>query len=237
MQVSCGLRPLVITVFGGMPSSDMRLSPFAQQVHSTMGGDAAQNPEALVQRRRKEDATALDYLQVDYLWLNYLDAIYRGNPAYYTTYSQLFGGEINPNDFPIDKQFAQDLLALQERLPDTAWYAPLGVGGHVDHQLVTSAADRLVQAGAKVYFYEELPYALQEGAVQARLNELGGAFEPRLVEMSEMLPLRLEATKLYVSQIAPQFEDIEKMRRAIATYTHTIRPVETVHLERYWVAQ
>jgi LmbE family N-acetylglucosaminyl deacetylase len=236
VQVSCGLQPLVITVFGGIPPHDMRLSPLAQQTHG-MGANSAQSPEALVQKRRKEDAAALDYLQVDYLWLNYLDAIYRGNPAYYTTQSQLIGGEINPNDFPIDKQFAQDLLNLQERLPDTAWYAPLAVGRHVDHQLVSSAADRLVQTGAKVYFYEEFPYALQEGAVQARLNQLGGAFEPRLVEMSEMLPLRLEAAKLYASQIVLNFGDEETMRHGMRKYTHDIRPIETVHLERYWVAQ
>lgn len=214
-----------------------RLSAFAQQTQQAMGADATQGPDALVQNRCKEDATALDYLQVDYLWLDYLDGIYRGNPPYYPSRAELIGGEVHPNDFTIDKQLAQDLLALQERLPDTAWYAPLGVGRHVDHQLVSSAADRLVQAGAKVYFYEEFPYVLQQGALEARLNELGGNLEQTLVEMSEMLSLRLEGAELYTSQIALNFGDAQAMRRAIRTYAHNIRPVETVHLERYWVAR
>ena len=93
--------------------------------------------------RRKEDASALDYLEVDYLWLDYLDAIYRGSPAYYSDRDQLIGGDVHPFDATLDRQLAGDLLALQERLPDAVWYAPLGVGRHVDHQIVCSAADQL----------------------------------------------------------------------------------------------
>jgi LmbE family N-acetylglucosaminyl deacetylase len=234
VQVSCGLHTLVITVFGGIPPSNSQLSPLAAQIHREMGAKAGEGVGSVMEKRRKEDAVALDYLQVDYLWLDYLDAIYRGTPAYYTTKDQLIGGEVNSADSWIDKQLAQDLLTLQERLPDTVWYAPLGIGRHVDHQLVCSAADRLVQRGVKVCFYEDFPYVLKEGAREARLNELGGAFEPALVEMSEMLPLRIEASDLYASQIEPNFGDATTMHRVMRQYTHGIRPVETVHLERYW---
>ena len=37
VQVSDGLRPLVITVFGGAPTSPLQLSPFAANIHRTMG--------------------------------------------------------------------------------------------------------------------------------------------------------------------------------------------------------
>lgn len=234
VQVSCGLHPLVITVFGGIPPANVQLSPLAARIHREMGANATQGVGGIIENRRKEDATALDYLQVDYLWLDYLDAIYRGTPAYYTTQEQLIGGDVNLADFWIDKELAQNLLTLQERLPDTVWYAPLGIGRHVDHQLVCSAADRLVQYGAKVCFYEDFPYVLKEGAREARLQELGGAFEPALVEMSEMLPLRIEASDFYASQVAVNFGDSASMHKAMRTYTHGIRPVETVHLERYW---
>jgi LmbE family N-acetylglucosaminyl deacetylase len=228
------LRPLVMTVFGGVPPANLELSPFALKVHREMGADVTKGVGNTVELRRREDAAAMEYLEVDYLWLDYLDAIYRGSPAYYTQRNQLIGGEVNTADLEIDRQLAQDLLTLQERLPDAAWYAPLAVGRHVDHQIVCSAADRLVQRGAKVYFYEDFPYVLQAGALEARKQELGIPFEPTLVEMSEMIPIRVAASEIYASQIAANFDGREALQRSMRNYTHGIRPVETVHLERYW---
>ncbi|GAC1389097.1 MAG: PIG-L family deacetylase [Ktedonobacteraceae bacterium] len=236
VQLSNGLHSLVITIFGGVPSANTQLSSLATQMHREMGINPSQGVGAAIETRRKEDAAALDYLQVDYLWLDYLEAIYRGSPAYYTTKSQLTDGDVNSADLTIDHQLAQDLVALQERLPDTVWYAPLGIGRHVDHQLVSSAADRLVQRGAKVYLYEEFPAVLKAGAREARIQELGEALEPALVEMSEMLPYRLEAADMYTSQIGSNFGDQATMHKAMETYTHNIRPVETICLERYWTA-
>ena len=236
VQLSSGIRPLVITIFAGIPEADTQLSPLATQIHREMGVSLSQGVGAAVETRRKEDAAALDYLQVDYLWLDYTEAIYRGTPAYYTTKEQLIGGDVNNGDLAIDHQLAQDLVTLAERLPDTAWYAPLGIGRHVDHQIVSSAADRLVQRGTKVYLYEEFPYVLKAGAREARIQELGESLEPALVEVSEMLPYRLEAANMYTSQIGPNFGDAATMHKAIDTYTHNIRPVETIRLERYWTA-
>ena len=234
VQLSNGLRPLVITVFAGVPSENTQLSSVATQIHREMGINPSQGVGAAMETRRREDAAALDYLQVDYLWLDYLEAIYRGTPPYYTTKEQLIGGSVNNADLSIDHQLAEDLVAMAERLPDAAWYGPLGVGNHVDHQLVASAVDRLAQRGSKVYLYEEFPYVLKTGAREARMQELGENLEPALVEMSEMLPFRLEASDMYTSQIGPNFGDLATMHRAMETYTHAIRPVETVCLERYW---
>ncbi len=236
VQLSSGLRPLVITIFGGVPSANTQLSPIAAQIHREMGVSLSLGAGAAIEIRRKEDAAALDYLQVDYLWLDYLEAIYRGTPAYYTTKEQLIGGDVNNADLAIDHQLAQDLVTLAERLPDAAWYAPLGIGRHIDHQIVSSAADRLIQRGSKVYLYEEFPYVLKAGAREARIQELGEALEPALVEMSEMLPYRLEAADMYTSQVGPNFGDQATMHKAMETYAHGIRPVETICLERYWTA-
>ncbi|MHB8596965.1 MAG: PIG-L deacetylase family protein [Ktedonobacteraceae bacterium] len=234
VQVSNGLRPLVITIFGGIPAADLTISPFAQQNNRQMAGGQIISTPALVERRRQEDASALDFLHCDYLWLDYHDAIYRGSPAYYTSNEQLIGGEVHSSDLWIDRQLSEDLLALQQRLPDTVWYAPLGIGRHVDHQIVSSAADRLTQQGAKVKLYEDFPYALREQALEARMQEFGGILEPNFVEMSEMLPLRLEASDMYASQIQVNFGGQATMHNTMKSYTHNIRPVQTVHLERFW---
>jgi LmbE family N-acetylglucosaminyl deacetylase len=231
LQASCGLHPLVITVFAGLPSASQPLSPYALTIHKEMG--FGYDAQEAVETRRQEDAKALDYLGADYLWLDYPDAIYRGQPPYYTRQEELMGN-IHPADLSIEKELAALLLSLSERLPDTVWYAPLGVGHHVDHQIVCSAADRLVQRSANVKFYEDFPYVTHPDDLEKRLHELGGTLEPAYVEMSELLPLRQEAAEMYASQIAAIFGDKESMYRLMDEYTHNIRPVETVRLERYW---
>ncbi len=237
VQVSSGLRPLVITIFGGLPPANTQLSPYAQHLHGKWGADPTKGANGVIETRRKEDAAALEYLQTDYLWLDYPDAIYRGNPAYYTSDRQLIGGDVHPADQAIEKQLSQLLLDLQSGLPDAVWYAPLGIGRHVDHQIVCSAADRLVQHGTKVYFYEDFPYVLRDEALQERIEDLGVSYEPNLVEMSEFLPARQEAAQMYASQIITNFGSRENLIQSMDKYTHSIRPVETIRLERYWVAR
>lgn len=236
VQVGVGLRPLVITIFAGIPDTSMTPGPLTTQILREMGFRPQEAQQAVLSRRQ-EDARALDYLHSDYLWLNYPDAIFRGTPAFYTEKSQLINGEVHPSDLWIDRQLAEHLVALHERLPDAVWYAPLAVGRHVDHQIVCSAADRLIQLGANVKLYEDFPYILRQGALEARLKEFGNTLEPALVEMSEMLPIRQEAAEMYASQIAANFADKTSMFQAMDNYTHSIRPVETVHLERFWTAR
>jgi len=235
VQVGTGLRPLVITVFAGVPSSTIEMSSLAIEMLREMG--FRQNAQIACTTRREEDARAFEYLNVDYLWLDYLDAIYRGTPAYYTQKSQLIGGEVHPGDLWIDRELAQNLVALHDRLPDAVWYAPLGVGRHVDHQIVCSVADRLIQREANVKLFEDFPYVLKEGALEARLKEFGGTLEPALVEMSEMLHLRQEASEMYSSQITSNFADKASMFQSMEDFSHSIRPVQTVLLERFWTAR
>jgi hypothetical protein len=234
VQISSGIRPLVITVFGGIPAPDLAPSPFAIQANRGMGLDLSQGMHAAVELRRKEDAEAFNYIGADYLWLDYLDAVYRGTPPYYTSEAQLIGGNIHHGDLWIEQEFSQTLIELAERLPDSVWYAPLGIGRHVDHQIICSAADHLIQRGMKVYLYEEFPYVTKKGALEARIHELGLSLEPALVEMSEMLPLRLESAAMYASRTTADYGSRETMFQLITDYSHNLRPVETVHMERYW---
>src|SRR5262249_41471868 len=138
-QTSNGERVLVITVFAGIPPVELVLSSYAQRVQHVMGFD--QDAAALIAARREEDACALTHLKADYLWLDHLDAIYRGAPAYYRRRKAMWG-RVHPDDLGILQQLTQDLMGVQEQLPDVVWYAPLGMGYHVDHQIVFAAADQ-----------------------------------------------------------------------------------------------
>lgn len=273
LQARAGQRVLVVTVFAGIPSARMRSSLFATRFHTYMGFDQfasrvlkyrgvgrralkmrellGLNPNtgAVITARRDEDASVLTYLQADYLWLDYLEAIYRGTPAYYSQQSQLVGGEVNPADRWIDKRLAQDLITLHKRLPDAVWYAPLGVGCHLDHQIVFFAVEQLVMSGACVKFYEDFPYVTKESSLEQRLKAAGWTLEADLIDISETLHMRQRAAEMYGSQVKMNFENIARtyssqmkisldsrkaLYKIIHDYTRSIHPDKTVHVERYW---
>ena len=231
-QANAGERPLVVTIFGGVPSPELKLSSFALRIHQAMGGGP--NAEAMFVSRRQEDAQALTYLGADYLWLDYFDAIYRGSPVYYADNGSLFG-KIHPGDLWIEKQLAQELLTLYECQPGATWYVPLGIGLHVDHQIVFSAVSRLVELEANVKFYEDFPYARQESRLRKRLNELRLRLEPVDLEVSKTIHARQAAAEMYTSQVKLNFGNKDAMYKAIQDYTKSIHPQKDGHVERYWV--
>ena len=233
IQASSGQQPLVITVFAGVPSSELKASSFALKVHRIMG--FGQDAEVVVATRRQEDGNALTYLHADYLWLDYFDAIYRGTPAYYTR-NQLICGKVHPIDCWIEKRLAQDVVTLHERLPNITWYAPLGVGLHVDHQLVSAAVGHLIRRGANVKFYEDFPYARRTWKLRKRLRQLGVTLKPISIEISEMLHIRQKAAEIYTSQVKLNFGNKETMYKVMKDYTRSIHSGKVVHIERFWAA-
>jgi hypothetical protein len=66
--------------------------------------------------------------------------------------------------------------------------APLGIGDHVDHQLVAEAGRRLMDAGTAVAFYEDRPYAvlLEESELAAAAKKI----DPRLVRRPVSGPMQ-----------------------------------------------
>src|SRR5258708_32746708 len=118
--------------------------------------------------------------------------MYRGSPPCYTEKSQVIGGKVHSGDLWIDRELAQSLVALHDRLPDAVFYGPLGIGRHVDHQIVSSAIDRLIQRRANVKLYEDFPYVLQAGAPPERKQEIGGRLGPAFVEKCQKVSPRQE---------------------------------------------
>jgi LmbE family N-acetylglucosaminyl deacetylase len=243
--VSEGLRPLVISVFAGIPSlafNPLKLvtkagRPLAFRVHRGMGFRLGYclKPAKIVELRRREDARAFEYLGADVLWLNYLDGIYRGNGARYRHIQQLLGGEIHPSDHEISRRLAVDLGKIDATHPGITWYMPLGVGRHVDHRLVSAAARGLSERGAVLKFYEDFPYVAATGALQERLQELSQPLVPAQVEIA--LQPRIEAAALYASQIKMSFGDKQAIHKAIQDYACHILPQRPTPLEQFWSPQ
>lgn len=232
LQSGTGQRVLLVTVFGGLPQEGAQLSPFAAQNQQRMGlsTDAAES----VRRRRAEDMAAAEVVEADVLWLDYLDAIYRGTPASYQNEEALFG-QVSAADLALDEQLAGVFLNIHERAPLAALYAPLGVGHHVDHQLCCSAADRLAQRKLNVKFYEDFPYVRRAGALESRQRELGIQMEPELVEVSGTIRAKEEAIAKYTSQVPQLFGSEEQMTSAVRAYSASIRPTYPgIQIERFW---
>lgn len=233
-QRAAGHRVLVITIFAGQPvASD--LSPFALLQHQHWGNPA--RPAAL---RRAEDAAALTYLDSEALHLEYLDCVYRYGPdrRWLYTGEDALWAEPHPAD-PVAQDGARSLASrLVGILPakeEAIVCAPLSVGHHVDHQIVHSAARRLMEIGYRVTFYEDYPYAEQPGKLETALTVIGGR------EWSvELIPLgvanvaaQVFALGYYRSQMSVLFGSAEAMPNRLWAFAAS-RSEEAQLAERIW---
>jgi len=228
-QVISGAQVTVITVFAGQPL-DHEISEYAASLHRLWGSG-----EETVPQRRREDRTALKWLGATARHLDYLDAIYRsdGNRFLYVSDQDLFD-----RPHKLEAKLIDDVAASIPRLlsPADSWlYAPLGVGNHVDHQLVARASMRLLQLTGRVIFYEDYPYVERPGALTTRLEGIGGlGWRPQIEALAtECIQAKIDAVSSYQSQLSSLFGGAEKVKTRVTGYALAISPAEGM-AERYW---
>jgi len=137
-QAQVGESVLVVTIFAAAPAPDIRLSPFAQELHTQWG-----HLTDAVSIRQEEDMAALTLLGAEAMHWPYQDCIYRQTASGsfpYASYEALWG-EVHPTDNELVAELTARLAALPLAQGGTI-YAPLGVGHHVDHQIVRRAVDK-----------------------------------------------------------------------------------------------
>jgi LmbE family N-acetylglucosaminyl deacetylase len=223
-QARAGEHVAVVTVFAAAPDADAQLSPYARELHVRWGGSAD-----AVETRQREDQRALSILGAEPLHWPYADCIYRRAPGGDFPYAgeEALWGAIHPSETTLVPELAEQLRALSLRMGGTL-YAPLAVGGHVDHRIVRQAAER---AERPLTCYEDFPYAEAPGAVDAALT--GGEWRAELVTLSqEALEAKIAAIARYRSQISTFWGSETAMAaalRASAERTGNGRPAE-----RYW---
>lgn len=130
---------------------------------------------------------------------------------------------------------AEEIHLLPEWRDGTRVFVPLGVGSHVDHQLVFEAGRRLAGKGIEVYAYEDCPYAIHTPAgVEARLDRLGDAIgRPLIVPIGHGLEKRIEAIACYRSQVPVIFRFTADFRGTVAEFARkTGGPLGPA--ERFW---
>jgi LmbE family N-acetylglucosaminyl deacetylase len=192
LQSDAGAAVLVVTICAGIPASDAGLSPFAQYLHRewALGSEP-------MRRRRDEDRKALAVLGCDGLHLDELDAPYR--VAAYGERNAVFGTPAS--DDPLGPAVTRILAQLHAQQPSARLYVPLGIGLHVDHQIICDAGMWLHERGADVVWYEDAPYAATwPNAVAQRLSILQSHFEPHVIAIEATLRRKLRAIAAYGSQ-------------------------------------
>jgi LmbE family N-acetylglucosaminyl deacetylase len=220
-----GESTAVITVFAASPLTDSTLSTFARQLHTGWQASADQrtgfiDPPAV---RRREDVNALRILSpdVEVIHLGGLDCIYRVHPetgqALYDGEEAIFG-ETDPADPAIGALQYVPSFPAGSRL-----YAPLGVGNHVDHQIVRDAVGGWNLPLGVVRYYEDYPYAHDRKAVGVALAHWNAAHDPALrQELSvldqEALETKIAAIAEYASQIGTFWENLDAMASALRDY-------------------
>ncbi len=228
-----GERPLVATCFTETHQPGEPVSQVIRELHKiwNMGED----DEAVARfwrGRREEDAVALESLGVPYVWLPYRDAIYRGG-QYYSR--ETIMNHVQPGDWELFERLSAHAVELWRRTARAVVYLPLGIGNHIDHQLVFMLAGALRQAGAEIWHYEDFPYVAREPrALGLRLAELGAPYRSRTVDITAQIERRLEATALYGSQMTSTFRNVGPYREVTMRYASSVAGAEHRYAERLW---
>lgn len=230
-----------LVVFGAEPVG-VDLHRFAADHHIAWGLSAAE----VIAARRTEEAAATSILATGSDTLSLFDAIYRGD--HYTSDARLFGPPASAED-GLPARIVAEAIAATPRDADTGgdagvrYYAPLAVGGHVDHRLAFRAARLLHEAGHEVWLYEDLPYAMIGSNLSERLEAI--AAEGLAIEVAARVPVavawdrKLDAIMAYPSQLQTVFGNyagVDPTRPAIAGALERYhrRLGDDQPVERFW---
>jgi len=210
-------------------------------VEAKMAGD-------LMAARRLEDERYAYFAEASIVFLDLPDAVFRG----YEGDEQLLAAPRADDRAPID-------LLVKEiaRLEPQKVYLPLGVGDHVDHQLVREVGVALLEQGRRwvmpgpeyagiVTYYEDFPYAWWNGF--RRLDDLpSGALAgipadvgltPEYADISETIERKIQGLTLYESQLERLFGGADQMGDAVRGFGTKVASLGGLpgFAERYWAS-
>jgi len=160
-QLHQGESVLVVTVFTKDASHEMTTVP--KTLKSALN----------YQRRREEDSLAMQRMGLDYLWLEHPEVLFRNQTPwsrYWPHYRE------TPDNKTLCLELTQELHEICRQTDCTNLVLPLGVGQHMDHQILFQAGGRLSATqnhSFRIVFYEETPYALFSFLLIYRLKKAG----------------------------------------------------------------
>lgn len=200
----------------------------------------------LMARRRVEDERYAYFAEAAIVFLDLPDAVFRG----YEGDEQLLGMP-RSDDTELFELLREEIVRLEPQQV----YLPLGVGGHVDHQLcrevgigLLAQPRRWVMPGPEyagmVVFYEDFPYAWWNdfrSLEQLGPDALAGipadvGLYPTYADIGDQLERKITGISLYESQIERLFDDRRAMADTVRSYGAALGALGGVAgaAERYW---
>jgi len=231
-----GVRVIIATTFAGDTPPAAEVSPFAVELHGRW--NLGPNPYA---RRRAEDVAAIGLLGAELRHAPLHEALYRTDAAgafLYPNRESIFGPPAAGDEIGEALTTLLDSW-IDEFMPDLV-LAPLGVGRHVDHVIVTSSLHRLATSRPiDVAVYEDMPYAAGTVPVFAP-DTVAAALEqtPWSITGAQLVPVRLDdklmAISAYTSQIADIFPNGCGVSSVVGKYMRQ-SGAEGLLAERIWL--
>jgi LmbE family N-acetylglucosaminyl deacetylase len=208
--------------------------------------DAAAAGEIMA-KRRVEDERYAYFAEASIVFLDLPDAVFRG----YEGDDELLG-------WPRADDTAPHEILRREiaRLEPQRVYFPLGIGGHVDHQLCREIGLELLDEGRRwvmpgpdyadrLVFYEDFPYAWWEGfrhiddLPPGTLSGMPGGLSlvAEYADVSDQLERKISGVRLYESQLDRLFGGVKPMAEAVRKHGQALAALGGVPgaAERYWV--
>ena len=138
---------------------------------------------------------------------------------------------MHPAEKGLVAELATRLAALLQRHKGATIYVPLGVGHHVDHQIVRQAAEA---SGRALIYYEDFPYAKDPQAMKQ--VSMPGQARGHLEPISEQaLEAKLAAIACYRSQISTFWDGAAHMASSIRAFAQQTGSGRLA--ERYWQSE
>lgn len=139
-------------------------------------------------------------------WLDLPDAPLRGHALRNVCEAR----EMTPEEHSLARRLRDRLLS--DWIPrGAAVFAPLAIGGHIDHRILHEAAAAIAVSGFfQVVFYEDMPYssACEEREIVARIialqRRLNSTFLPSRCQTRSLLAIKKSAASCYPSQVRPE---------------------------------
>jgi len=206
------------------------LSPAARELHASWG-----DPVDISGLRLAEDRQALGMLGAQGMYGDARDLIYRQDAQGAWLYAHMadLQGRRHPADDALVRHYFE-IITRQFNKDAVEVYAPLGIGGHIDHLLAFDIGAGLQQAGYAVWFYEDLPYALREDWLEARMKSITGMAASVKLFSLENLETKIAALHAYASQIAALFQNEANMREWMSAQALRMSGREDMGGEKVW---
>ncbi len=160
-QIEQGKSVLVVTVFT------------AAAAHGSPSVSNALKSILNYKCRREEDRAAMQRMGVDYLWLEHPEILFRNQKSWMRYWPHF---RATPDNKILCDKLTRQFQEICQQTNCTHLILPLGVGQHMDHQIIFQTGvtlfhikDRL----CRIVFYEETPYALFSFLLTYRLKKTG----------------------------------------------------------------